>query len=119
TVIAGPAGTGKTVFSLQMLFAAARQRKRCLYITTLSEPAIKLLRYMQLFSFFDERLLEQQVVMRDLGGTLQAGGTQVALDELTDIVEDAQPDVVVIDSFKAMHDLIQDPALGRVAIYNA
>ncbi|HXK29709.1 MAG TPA: RAD55 family ATPase, partial [Candidatus Binatia bacterium] len=53
TVIAGEPGSGKTVFTLQALFHHARQGKKCLYFTTLSEPALKVIRYMQLFSFFD------------------------------------------------------------------
>ena len=37
-----------------MLFHQARQGKKCLYLTTLSEPSLKLINYMQQFSFFDE-----------------------------------------------------------------
>jgi KaiC/GvpD/RAD55 family RecA-like ATPase len=37
-VIAGELGTGKTLVALQMLFHLARQGKKCLYFTTLSEP---------------------------------------------------------------------------------
>jgi len=48
-VIAGEPGSGKTVLTLQILFRAARQGKKCLYFTTLAEPAIKVIRYMQLF----------------------------------------------------------------------
>ena len=51
TVVAGEPGSGKTIFALQMLFHAAKAGKKCLYFTTLSEPAIKVLRYMQQFSF--------------------------------------------------------------------
>ena len=53
TIISGEPGTGKTVLMLQILFHLARQGKKCLYFTTVSEPAIKLIRHMQLFSFFD------------------------------------------------------------------
>ena len=56
TVVAGEPGSGKTVFTLQTLFHHARQGKKCLYFATLSEPALKVIRYMQLFSFFDARL---------------------------------------------------------------
>ena len=38
TVVAGEPGSGKTVFTLQTLFHQARQGKKCLYFTTLSEP---------------------------------------------------------------------------------
>ena len=47
TVIAGKPGSGKTILALQMLFLAAREGKKCVYFTTLSEPAIRVLRYTQ------------------------------------------------------------------------
>jgi len=40
-VIAGEPGSGKTVLTFQILFRAAREGKKCLYFTTLAEPAIK------------------------------------------------------------------------------
>ena len=41
TVVAGQPGSGKTVLTLQALFHHARQGKKCLYFSTLSEPALK------------------------------------------------------------------------------
>ena len=40
-VITGEPGSGKTVLTMQMLFRAAREGRRCLYFTTISEPAIR------------------------------------------------------------------------------
>src|SRR5438132_12518262 len=71
TVVAGEPGSGKTIFALQALFHHARQGKKCLYFTTLSEPPMKVIRYMQLFSFFDSRLIEERIVFSDLGSTLR------------------------------------------------
>src|SRR6185369_2673747 len=76
TVIAGEPGSGKTVFALQALFHHARQGKRCLYFSTLSEPALKTIRYVQAFSFFDAGLLEDRVVFSDLGSVLRDGGAE-------------------------------------------
>ena len=70
-IIAGKPGVGKTLFSLQMLFALARLGKKCLYLTTLAEPSLKLLQYMQQFSFFDESLLESSIVFADLGSVIR------------------------------------------------
>ena len=42
TMVAGEPGSGKTLFALQMLFHLARQGRKCLYFTTLSEPSLKL-----------------------------------------------------------------------------
>jgi circadian clock protein KaiC len=105
-VIAGEPGAGKTIFALQMLFHQARQGKKCLYLTTLSEPALKLLTYMQQFSFFDERLIaDNRVVIADVGSVLRRKGLEETLTEITGRVEHEQPAVVVIDSFKALRDV--------------
>jgi circadian clock protein KaiC len=109
SVIAGEPGSGKTVLALQLLFAAARAGKKCIYFTTLSEPAVKLIRYMQLLDFFDQELLEEHIVLADLGSTLRTDGAEAALAELVERVEREEPEVVVVDSFKAIHDLIEFP----------
>src|SRR6187200_713045 len=66
-VIAGAPGSGKTILSLQLLFHAARQGRGSLFFTTLSEPALKLLRFMREFTFFDAGLLHEHIRFVDLG----------------------------------------------------
>ena len=116
-VIAGAPGTGKTLFSLQMLFALARQGKRGLYFTTLSEPSLKLLQYMQQFSFFEESLLERSIVFADLGSVIRKGA-EATLAEISSRVEREQVEVVVIDSFKAVRDILGDPVVLRTFVYD-
>ena len=118
TVVAGEPGTGKTVFTLQTLFHHARQGKKCLYFTTLSEPPLKVIRYMQLFSFFDSRLIEDRIVFADLGSTLRRGGVEQALARMIERVESEEPDIVAIDSFKAIHDLLPSAAHSRAFVYD-
>lgn len=118
TVVAGEPGSGKTVFALQMLFHAARQRQRTLYFTTLSEPSLKLVRHMQGFRFFDARLLDEHVEVVDLGSTLRAQGPEAALAIVTQRVEEEEPDLVVIDSFKALHDMTEQPLKTRTLTYD-
>lgn len=118
TVVAGEPGSGKTVFTLQVLFHHARQRRKCLYFTTLSEPALKVLRYMQLFSFFDARVIEERIVFADLGSTLRSSGVEQALVQMIQRVESEEPDLVAIDSFKVFHDLLPSAAHHRAFIYD-
>jgi len=119
SVIAGEPGTGKTILALQMLFHHARQGRRCLYLTTLSEPALKLVSYMQQFSFFDERLIaDGKVVFSDLGSVVRSKGMEAAFSAITSRVESEEPAVVVIDSFKALRDLLDDPAAMRTFVYD-
>lgn len=117
-VIAGQPGAGKTLFSLQMMFALAAQGKKCLYFTTLAEPSLKLLQYMQQFSFFDETLLESLVVFADLGSAIRRKGAEATLNEIANRVERETPSVVVIDSFKAIRDILGDAATLRTFVYD-
>jgi circadian clock protein KaiC len=117
-VIAGEPGAGKTLFALQMLFHLARQGKKSLYLTTLSEPSLKLVTYMQQFSFFDERFVGHEVVFADLGSVLRLKGLESTLVEITNRVESEEPTVVVIDSFKAVRDILGDAAAIRTFVYD-
>lgn len=116
-VIAGEPGSGKTVFALQMLFHAARAGKTCLYFTTASEPAIKLIRNMQLFDFFDADLLDRQIIFRDLGAAIREGPDR-ALADISEMVEKHAPSFVAIDSFRAIADLLPDARVGRSFAYD-
>src|SRR5439155_16138914 len=118
TVIAGHPGSGKTLLTLQLLFHLARQGRKCLFVTTLSEPAMKLVRYLQTFPFFDERLLGRMVVFFDLGSSLRTRGIKPALDDLAERVEREEPAVVVIDSFKAIGDFDTGSVSVRTLIYD-
>ncbi|MDB4971141.1 MAG: putative circadian clock protein KaiC [Myxococcales bacterium] len=117
TVIAGEPGSGKTILTLQMLFAAARRGQKCLYFTTLSEPAIKVLRYMQSFDFFDVELLEKQIIFTDLASAIRKGGDATAA-EIVSRVERHEPSLVAIDSFRAIGEFLRDPTLARTFVYD-
>jgi circadian clock protein KaiC len=118
-VIAGEPGAGKTIFALQMLFHHARQGKKCLYLTTLSEPSLKLVTYMQQFSFFEESLVAQnRVVIGDVGSVLRRKGLDETLVEITGRVEHEQPALVVIDSFKALREVSATSPAMRTFVYD-
>ena len=117
-VIAGEPGTGKTLFVLQMLFHLAAQGKKTLYFTTLSEPPLKLIGHMQQFAFFDERFVDREVVFADLGSMLRGKGAEAAITEIAMRVEREEPAIVVIDSFKAVRDIIGDASAVRGFVYD-
>ncbi len=111
--VAGLPGTGKTILSEQCLFANARQGLKSLYLSTISEPPIKVLRFLQGFDFFDPTLFGDRVIYGDLGTPLREGGPARLLDALDQMVREHRPEIVVIDSFKALRDTIRDPLQFR------
>src|SRR5512141_2263761 len=50
-IIAGAPGCGKTTMAHQFVFANATPERPALYFTVLGEPALKMLRYQQQYSF--------------------------------------------------------------------
>src|SRR6266550_2866958 len=116
-VITGEPGSGKTVLTLQILFRAAREGKKCLYFTTLAEPAIKVIRYMQLFDFFDAALVDKQIITADLSAAVRKGA-DATLTDLSAMIEKHQPTFVAIDSFRAIADHIGDRHIARSFVYD-
>jgi circadian clock protein KaiC len=117
-VVLGEPGTGKSLFVLQVLFHLAQQGKKALHFTTLSEPSLKLAHEMQQFSFFDETLLERSVLFADLGTVIRGSGADATLNEIFERVDREAPDVVVVDSFRAIRELLPDPAGARTYFYD-
>jgi circadian clock protein KaiC len=118
TVVAGEPGSGKTLFALQTLFALAQQGKKSLYFTTLSEPSLKLVGHMQRFSFFDENVIDERVMVVDLGAAIRGQGPDAVLAAITSRVESEEPAIIVIDSFKALREMIGDPQKIRTFVYD-
>ena len=118
TMIAGEPGAGKTLFALQMLFHLGRQGKKGLYFTTLSEPSLKLIQYMQQFSFFDEGAVGKGLTFVDLGSVVRGRNADDALKAINERVEREEPAIVIIDSFKAMRDILGDAPSIRTFVYD-
>ena len=116
-IIMGHPGSGKTVFAEQLIFANAGSDRPILYFTTLSEPLAKVVRYLQGFGFYDESKLGTQVQYEDIGPQLAADGAGALIPLLKDAVLTLSPKVIVIDSFKAVHDLAPSMADRRRMVY--
>src|SRR6478672_1760697 len=106
-IVAGQPGTGKTILVQQMLFDHIRHHStaKVLYLTTLSEPTLQVVRYLQRFSFFDEDTFGEQVLYQDIGPFIREHSLTEVANHILTLVEKYQPEVLAIDSFKAIRDL--------------
>lgn len=102
TIIAGSPGSGKTTLAHQFMFANATRKKPAIYFTVLGEPVIKMLRYQQLYSFFDETKLNDSIRFINLGDILLKRDLNAVLDAIIQAVEESTPGIVVVDSFRAV-----------------
>lgn len=101
-LIAGGPGSGKTTLSLQILFATATPERPGLFITLLGETSLKLLRYQQLFGFFDPARIGSDVHILNLSEDALEGDLERLLLRIIAEVDRLHPQVVVVDSFRSL-----------------
>lgn len=103
-MIIGLPGSGKTILAEQFMFQNASSERPGLYLSTVSEPLDKILRYGQRLDFFDTQAIGKSVFFEDLGTRLNDGGLEEVLHRTRALITERRPGVVVIDSFKALSD---------------
>jgi circadian clock protein KaiC len=101
-VIAGMPGCGKTTMAHQIVFANATAKTPALFFTVLGEPAMKMLRYQQQFSFFDESKVGKAIRFINLSDLVLNQDLSAVLAEIIKQVTTVNPSVVVVDSFRTV-----------------
>ena len=101
-LLAGDPGTGKTTLAHQVMFALATTERPAVHFTVLGEPAVKMLRYQQQFSFFDIESVDTRVHFVNLTEEALAQDLDAVLDSIVRTVERLNPAVVVVDSFRTI-----------------
>ncbi len=101
-IIAGTPGCGKTTLAHQILFANATEKKPALYFTVLGEPAMKMLRYQQQYSFFDEEKLNTAIRFVNLADVVMEKDLNAVVEEIAKQVAAVGPSLVVVDSFRTV-----------------
>src|SRR3990172_8054128 len=101
-IVAGTPGCGKTTFAHQFVFANATPEHPALYFTVLGEPALKMLRYQQQYSFFDHAKLQNSIRFINLSQVVLEKDLNAVMEEISREVEAASPGIVVVDSFRTV-----------------
>ena len=104
-IVMGQPGTGKTIFAEQLLFHNASADRPIVYVSTLSEPMSKMVSYVQRFSYFKADKLGSEIQYEDIGPMLSSDGLAALVPWLARLIKNTSPKIIVIDSFRAIHDL--------------
>ncbi len=117
-VVMGAPGTGKTILAEQLVFANASATAPALYLTTLSEPLDKFMQHGQTYGFFDPGRVGEGVFYEDLGAMVRERGIGAMVEVVTEMLAQFKPRVIVIDSFKALNELIETPSERRTILFD-
>ena len=101
-IIAGAPGCGKTTLAHQFVFANASPERPALYFTILGEPAIKMLRYQQQYTFFDQSKLDGAIRFVNLSQFVLEQDLSAVQDEIFKELEACNAGIVVVDSFRTV-----------------
>src|SRR5436305_5100388 len=112
-MIIGLPGSGKTILAEQFIFHNASAQRPGVYLSTVSEPLEKILRYGQSLAFFDPETIGTSVFFDDLGQTLNDGGLDDVLAHLRALITERRPGMIAIDSFKALSAYAANPQAFR------
>lgn len=113
TLIVGAPGTGKTILAQQLMFANSSAERPGIYLSTVSEPFDKILRYGQSLEFFDTTRVGHSVFYDDLGDALHLDGLDGVLERIDALLKQHSPGIIVIDSFRALKAFTTDEAQFR------
>ena len=106
-LIAGEPGTGKTTFSVQSLFHAAREGGVGIYLAAISEPPWVVQSFLSNFAFYDADLVDtNKVVFADVGSSLVYEPENL-MERLQHIVETYQPTRLVIDPITPIREILE------------
>ncbi|MTI79734.1 MAG: circadian clock protein KaiC [Firmicutes bacterium] len=105
-LVVGRPGSGKTIMAHQMMFNNASPDSKAIYLTTLAEPQVKVMRFQQEFTYFDSNKFQKSVIYHDLGSILRKSGPTHALAVIDQLLQQHQPSLIIIDTIKTLADMI-------------
>ena len=113
-LVAGDPGSGKTTLVHQIIFANATRQRPAIYFTILGEPALKMLRYQQQFTFFDLKKVNTAIHFINLSREAMEKDLSKVLETIVGHVERIHPAIVAVDSFRTLLRATDDPEPGKM-----
>jgi circadian clock protein KaiC len=103
-MVVGAPGAGKTTLVCQAAFHAARTGRRVVFVSTLSEPAARLVKHLRTFSFWDESAVGTSIFFESLFPIVQQGLTRL-IGALSHAVQERGATLLVLDGYSSLRDL--------------
>jgi circadian clock protein KaiC len=116
-MIGGAPGCGKTTLAHQIAFANGTAKTPTLYFTVLGEPVVKMLRYQQQYSFYDESKLGKTIRFCNLSDMVLEKDLNAVLEEIIKQVTETNAGVIVVDSFRTLSRKASSE-LGEVEVHS-
>ncbi len=117
-ILAGSPGSGKTTLAFETAFNLAKEGKKSLIISTVSEPLAKMIRFMSSFSFFDRKFIGKEIFFEDISELIQKGDPDTILEHIDSLIKKIRPELLIIDSFKSLcENLFDSEKIKRKFIY--
>jgi len=76
------------------------------YLTTLAEPQVKIMKFQQEFDFFDLEKIQSSVIYFDLGFILRKNGHLKALAAIDELLKEHHPRLMIIDTIKVISEMV-------------
>ena len=117
-LVTGVPGSGKTILSQQTVFNNATKDRPALFLTTLSEPLDKVVRYGESLEFFDRTaILDGRVAYQDIGTDAVEHGLDRVLETIERTLKEKRPAMVVMDGIGSLQRNAESATAYRQFLY--
>ncbi|WP_437578244.1 RAD55 family ATPase [Sorangium sp. So ce887] len=115
-LVFGPPGAGKTTMVFQMAHHAASAGRQVVYVSTLAEPAPRLIEHVGTLSFWDPRLIGKRLFIESIYPLVRQGVAEVA-SALIGTARSRGAQLLILDGLMTIRDLHPESAAHRYFLH--